>query len=243
MRNTSLPPFYYYYYMTKSLAFSIFRTNYLFSTFQSEQFSHLENAYLALIGGCRWIQLSMNDTTDDEIEHTVRQLKAACEGADAVLTLEGHVELAQRLQVDGVYLTKEDMPANEARKILGEDRIVGCTAHTFNDIRLLQALGADYACCGPFRQASAKKDFPAFGLAGYRTLIHQMQAHNIDLPLMATGGLTEEDIEPLTQLGTWMGIDMTDAIIHADNLVKTAQQIKDKRFGAHIEKFIEEQEY
>lgn len=226
--------------MTKSLAFSIFRTNYLCSTFRNEHLSHLESAYLALIGGCRWIQLSMNDATDEEIAHTARQLRVACEGTDAVLTLEGHVELAQRLQVDGVFLTKKDMPADKARKILGEDRIIGCAANTFNDIRLLQALGADYVCCGPFRQTSAKKDVPALGLAGYRTLIHQMQAHNIDLPLMATGGLTEEDIEPLTQLGTWMGIDMTDAILHADNPVKAAKQIQDKRFGAHIKKFIEE---
>ncbi len=93
--------------MTKSLAFSIFRTNYLRSTFRNEHLSHLESVYLALIGGCRWIQLSMNDATDEEIAHTVRQLKVACEGTDAVLTLEGHVELAQRLQVDGVYLTKK----------------------------------------------------------------------------------------------------------------------------------------
>ncbi len=230
--------------MTKSLAFSIFRTNYLFTARQSDRFSCLQSAYLALIGGCQWIQLSMPDATDDEWASVVGQLKIACEGADAVLTLEGHVELAKRLQADGVFLTKDDMPADEARKILGDDYIIGCAADTFNDIRRLQALGADYVCCGPLRHTDNGKDQPsALGLTGYRKLVHQMQVHNIDLPLMATGGLTADDIEPLTQLGTWTGIDMTDAIAGAENPVKAAKEMHDKRFGAHIEKFLEEQEY
>ena len=127
--------------MNKSLALAHFQTSFQFITHQNERFSYLEGAYLALIGGCDWIQLRMKGATDEEVEPIARKLKLACEGAGATFILDDRVELVKKLQIDGVHLGKNDMPVDEARKFLGDEFIIGGTANTFDDIRHLHEQG------------------------------------------------------------------------------------------------------
>lgn len=134
--------------MNKSLALAHFQTSFQFITHQNERFSYLEGAYLALIGGCDWIQLRMKGATDEEVEPIARKLKLACEGVGATFILDDRVELVKKLQIDGVHLGKNDMPVDEARKFLGDEFIIGGTANTFDDIRRLHEQGADYIGCG-----------------------------------------------------------------------------------------------
>ena len=119
--------------MNKSLALAHFQTSFQFITHQNERFSYLEGAYLALIGGCDWIQLRMKGATDEEVEPIAHKLKLACEGAGATFILDDRVELVKKLQIDGVHLGKNDMPVDEARKLLGDEFIIGGTANTFDD--------------------------------------------------------------------------------------------------------------
>ena len=121
--------------MNKSLALAHFQTSFQFITHQNERFSYLEGAYLALIGGCDWVQLRMKGATDEEVEPIARKLKLACEGAGATFILDDRVELVKKLQIDGVHLGKNDMPVDEVRKLLGDEFIIGGTANTFDDIR------------------------------------------------------------------------------------------------------------
>jgi thiamine-phosphate pyrophosphorylase len=79
--------------MNKSLALAHFQTSFQFITHQNERFSYLEGAYLALIGGCDWVQLRMKGATDEEVEPIARKLKLACEGAGATFILDDRVEL------------------------------------------------------------------------------------------------------------------------------------------------------
>ena len=100
--------------MNKSLALAHFQTSFQFITHQNERFSYLEGAYLALIGGCDWVQLRMKGATDEEVEPIARKLKLACEGAGATFILDDRVELVKKLQIDGVHLGKNDMPVDDA---------------------------------------------------------------------------------------------------------------------------------
>ena len=91
-----------------------------FITHQTERYSYLESARMALEGGCKWIQLRMKDAPLDEVEAVALQLKPLCKEHEAILILDDHVELAKKLEVDGVHLGKKDMPIDQARQILGE---------------------------------------------------------------------------------------------------------------------------
>lgn len=220
--------------MNKSLALAHFQTSFQFITHQNERFSYLEGAYLALIGGCDWVQLRMKGATDEEVEPIARKLKLACEGAGATFILDDRVELVKKLQIDGVHLGKNDMPVDEARKLLGDEFIIGGTANTFDDIRRLHEQGADYIGCGPFRYTTTKEKLsPVLGIEGYRQIIEQMRENKISLPMVAIGGLTPDDIDPLAELG--IGVAMSGTILNAENPVTMTRQIHDKCFGLFIE--------
>ena len=78
-----------------------------FITHQTERYSYLESARMALGGGCKWIQLRMKDAPLDEVEAVALQLKPLCKEHEAILILDDHVELAKKLEVDGVHLGKK----------------------------------------------------------------------------------------------------------------------------------------
>ena len=102
-----------------------------FITHQTERYSYLESARMALEGGCKWIQLRMKDAPLEEVETVALQLKPLCKEYEAILILDDHVELAKKLEVDGVHLGKKDMPIDQARQILGEAFIIGGTPESF----------------------------------------------------------------------------------------------------------------
>lgn len=127
-----------------------------FITHQNERYGYLQGAEKALEGGCRWIQLRMKGAMNDEVRNVARLLKPLCRSYGAVLLIDDRVELAKELDVDGVHLGKSDMPVEEARAILGGNKIIGGTANTTDDILRLAEAGADYIGCGPFRFTATK---------------------------------------------------------------------------------------
>ena len=73
-----------------------------FITHQTERYSYLESARMALEGGCKWIQLRMKDAPLEEVEAVALQLKPLCKEHEAILILDDHVELAKKLEVDPI---------------------------------------------------------------------------------------------------------------------------------------------
>ncbi len=196
-----------------------------FITHQTEKYSYLDSACMALKGGCKWIQLRMKEASLDEVEEVALKLKPLCKQYGAVLLLDDHVELTKKLQVDGVHLGKNDMPIREARKILGEKFIIGATANTYEDVKAHYEAGADYIGCGPFRFTTTKKNLsPVLGLEGYRSIIHQMRHNHIEIPLIAIGGITYDDIPDLLQTGV-NGIALSGSILQADDPVAETRRL------------------
>lgn len=196
-----------------------------FITHQTERYSYLDSARMALEGGCKWIQLRMKEASLDEVERVALELKPLCKQHDALLVLDDHVELTKKLEVDGVHLGKNDMPIAEARRVLGEGFIIGGTANTFDDVKAHYLAGADYIGCGPFRFTTTKKNLsPVLGLEGYRSIIARMEEEGIDLPVVAIGGITYDDIPQLLQTGI-NGIAMSGSILRADDPVKETRRL------------------
>ena len=117
------------------------------------------------------------------------------------------------------------MPIAEARKILGNDFIIGGTANTFEDVQMHYAAGANYIGCGPFRFTTTKKNLsPVLGLEGYRNILNRMKEADIQLPVVAIGGITYEDIPEIMQTGV-SGIALSGTILRADNPVEETRRI------------------
>lgn len=191
-----------------------------FITHSNERYDHVEGAKLALQGGCRWIQLRMKDAMEIDFLRAAKKIRRLCDEYHATFILDDHVEWVGLTGADGVHLGKNDMPVDEARKMLGRNKIIGGTANTFEDVERLFRQGADYIGCGPFRFTTTKKNLsPVLGLEGYRDITAQMKAHDIQLPIVAIGGILHQDIPAIMQTGV-TGIAVSGAILNAENPVE-----------------------
>lgn len=191
-----------------------------FITHSNERYDHVEGAKLALQGGCRWIQLRMKDAMEIDFLRAAKKIRRLCDEYHATFILDDHVEWVGLTGADGVHLGKNDMPVDEARKMLGRNKIIGGTANTFEDVERLFRQGADYIGCGPFRFTTTKKNLsPVLGLEGYRDITAQMKAHDIQLPIVAIGGILHQDIPAIMQTGV-TGIAVSGAVLNAENPVE-----------------------
>ena len=186
-----------------------------FISHQNEKMTYLDGIREALAGGCKWIQLRMKGATDEEVRPIALKVKKLCKEQNATFLIDDRVQLVKEVGADGVHLGKNDMPIAEARKILGDDFIIGGTANTFEDVKAHYEAGADYIGCGPFRFTTTKEKLsPILGLEGYKEIIQKMKAENIDIPIVAIGGITKEDIPEIMKTGV-NGIALSGCILNA----------------------------
>lgn len=191
----------------------------------TEQHTYLDSIRLALEGGIKWVQLRMKDATEDEIISVGTEVRKLCDQHSATFIIDDHVELVHKLKADGVHLGKNDMPIAEARNILGKDIIIGGTANTFEDIAAHYQATANYIGCGPFRFTTTKKGLsPTLGLEGYRNIMTKVKEAGINIPVVAIGGITAEDIPDIMQTGI-SGIALSGAILRAENPIEEINRI------------------
>lgn len=186
-----------------------------FITHYTNTISYLDSVRLALEGGCRWVQLRMKGASEEEMLPVALEAQRMCREAGATFIIDDHVELVRRIGADGVHLGKNDMPIDEARSILGSGFIIGGTANTFDDVLMHHRRGADYIGCGPFRFTTTKEKLsPVLGLEGYRSIMEQMKAAGLDMPVVAIGGITAADIPSIMATGV-TGIALSGSVLRA----------------------------
>lgn len=197
-----------------------------FITHYNERYSYVDSARLALEGGCRWIQLRMKEASEQLMEETALIIQQMCKNCGATFIIDDNVALAKKINADGVHLGKNDMPVAEARKMLGDKFIIGGTVNTFDDIlQHLQVAAPDYFGCGPFRFTSTKKNLaPVLGCEGYKCIISKMRENNIAIPLIAIGGIDQDDIAQLIGCGV-NGIALSSSILNAQNPIDEMNEI------------------
>lgn len=187
-----------------------------FITHNNGRFDEVSGTRRVLEGGCRWVQLRMKDASAEELMEAGRAVGSLCRRHGATFILDDHVELVEALGADGVHLGKNDMPVAEARAILGTDKIIGATANTLADMLAAVEAGADYIGLGPFRFTSTKARLsPIIGLEGYREIMRDFRRVS-DLPVVAIGGITADDVEAVMATGV-TGVAVSGALLGADH--------------------------
>lgn len=202
-----------------------------FITHPSDKYSIPEEVQMVLEGGCKWIQLRMKDASDEEFRETALEIIPMCKESEAFLVFDDRVELAIELGVHGVHLGKNDMNPLEARELMGPEAIIGCTANTAEDITRLRGWDVDYVGLGPFRFTSTKSNLsPVLGLDGYKYIVEAVRSAEIELPIVAIGGITIDDIDDLMKTGI-SGVAMSSAIINAPDPVAYTTEVLKKLKG------------
>ena len=199
-----------------------------FITHPSDRYSIAEEVQMAIEGGCRWIQLRMKDASDEDVRQTALDIIPMCQETDTFLIIDDRVSVVNDLKVSGVHLGKDDMNPLEAREILGPHAIIGITANTAEDIIKYKGKDVDYVGLGPFHFTTTKKKLaPELGLEGYRSIVTQVRAAGVELPIVAIGGIGIDDINALMSTGV-NGIAMSGAIINAPDPVEYTSRVMEK---------------
>lgn len=198
-----------------------------FISHYTDKIGYLDSIRLALAGGCRWVQLRVKNALIDELRPMALEAQQMCREAGATFIIDDQVALVKEIGADGVHLGKNDMPVAEARRILGPDFIIGGTANTFEDVKMHYESGANYIGCGPFRFTTTKEKLsPVLGLDGYRCIVSQMREEGINLPIVAIGGITADDIPDIMQTGV-TGIALSGTVLRAEDPVAEMKRLLD----------------
>ncbi len=175
-------------------------------------------------GGTNWVQVRIKNKSYADWKEEALLIQEVCQQHKATLIINDNVLLAKEIKADGVHLGKQDMSPTEARNILGDDVIIGGTANTFEDIQRLANAKVDYIGLGPLRFTSTKQNLsPILGLKGYQEIIKSCQTKNIDIPIVAIGGIQTDDISDLLSIGCH-GIAISSPINLASNPTKSTQE-------------------
>lgn len=175
----------------------------------------------AIEGGCRWVQIRLKEASDEEITRLFHEIKEKAKETLTTVIINDRVDLVKNLGsegVAGVHLGKEDMPAPEARFKLGPDAIIGVTAHSYEEVERFKGVDVDYIGVGPFSFTTTKKDLaPVLGLEGLAEIVLRAKDAGLELPLVAVGGITLEDVKPLLEIGV-NGLAVSGAIANASDI-------------------------
>jgi thiamine-phosphate pyrophosphorylase len=149
-----------------------------------------------LKGGCRLIELREKDMPDGEFLALARELRELTRRARAILIVNDRVDIARASGADGVHLGLDDLPAEDARRILGPSKLIGLTAHSVAELRDAESRGADYIGVGTMFRSPTK---PKLKVTGPARLIPATLKCSV--PCYAIGGITRENVGALLALG------------------------------------------
>jgi thiamine-phosphate pyrophosphorylase len=191
----------------------------------------LYNIHQALDAGCDWIQMRFKNQTAKDTFALAEAVKFLCEEYLANFIVNDNLYLAQQIAADGVHLGLTDMKIDEARAILGNTKIIGATANTFENIESHVKNGCDYIGLGPFRFTETKEKLsPILGLSGYFDILQKLKKNKINIPVYAIGGITIKDINPIMETGIH-GIAVSGMITKSDQKEKLIQQLNQKLYA------------
>ncbi|MEF3169402.1 MAG: thiamine phosphate synthase [Deltaproteobacteria bacterium] len=159
-----------------------------------------------LDGGARIVQLRDKAATNRDLLPIARALRDLCQGRGAVFIVNDRPGLVQDVSADGLHIGQEDIPPDEARRIIGPDKILGVSCYGDLDRAVdMERRGADYVAFGSFFPSPTK---PAAPVVDPAILLEAKR--RLSIPICAIGGITAENAGMLVERGADMVAVVSD---------------------------------
>lgn len=164
-----------------------------------------------LKGGASVIQLREKNVSSRELFELAARVKEITDSYGVPLIINDRVDIALAVDADGVHLGQSDLPCTVARKILGEDKIIGITAPTVEAAVKAQADGADYIGVGAMFVTSTKSD----AKPNTRDNLAAIRAA-VDIPIVIIGGVKRTNVLEFSGMGINGAAVISDIIADKD---------------------------
>lgn len=178
-----------------------------------------EAVELAIKGGVTIVQLREKECQGKEFLKIAQSVKEVTDAYEIPLIINDRVDVALAVDADGVHLGQKDIPAEIARELLGQDKIIGVSAYNAELALQAQKAGADYIGVGDVFGTSTKSG------THHVSLEELVKIRNtVKIPMVAIGGVNTENVGQLAGIGV-NGVAVISAVLGAKNITEAAEEM------------------
>lgn len=174
----------------------------------------------ALKGGATFVQLREKELDDKAFIKEAFVIKELCRQYNVPFVINDNVDIAVKVNADGIHIGQKDMEAGYVRSVIGEDKILGVSAQTVEQAILAEKMGADYLGVGAVFTTGSKLDADDVSIDALKAICEA-----VSIPVVAIGGIGTGNILELTGSGI-CGVAVISAIFAADNIKKSTAELK-----------------
>jgi len=187
----------------------------------------LAAAEAAIDGGADCLQLREKTLPDSQLLARARQLTQLCRRRGVLCIINDRPDIAVLAGADGVHLGQDDLPVDQARKIIGDRGIIGVSTHNIDQARAAILAGPNYIGIGPiFKSPTKPRDF----VAG---LEYAAAVAALPIPKVAIAGISLENVDKVLAAGI-SAIAVTAAVTGCQNVRQAARGLKDMLMAADV---------
>ncbi len=181
-----------------------------------------DDVELALKGGTTILQLREKNLDEESFYKEAVEIKALCRKYNVPFIINDNVELAKKIDADGVHVGQNDMQAQDVRAIIGPDKILGVSTQTVEEAILAEKMGADYLGVGAVFPTGSKDDCWVLDHNLCRDICNAVK-----IPVVAIGGITKDNVTQLKGLG-FSGISVISAIFAQKDILQSSKDLLEK---------------
>ncbi len=190
--------------------------------------SPVETAVAAATGGVDAVQVRSKNMAEFDFVELTRQTAQALAPYDVSLLINDYAELTAPTQIDGVHLGQDDLPVRQARKLLGDEYLIGLTVRSMEEAERADLEVIDYLSIGGIYSTHSKRNPESpIGVNKLQEILKFVRKQKPDLPIIAISGINETNVESVLKTGV-DGVAVVSSICESKNPKFAAQRLKKK---------------
>ena len=175
----------------------------------------------SLINGVTFLQLREKKLDNESFLKLAIEMKELAHGYNVPFVINDNLDVAIKSDSDGVHIGQDDISIEEARRIMGEDKILGVSVGTVEEAILAEKLGADYLGVGAMFSTNTKENTRDISFDTLKNICELVK-----IPVVGIGGINNENILSLEGSGI-KGVAVISAILAQKDISKSTRELKD----------------
>ena len=185
--------------------------------YQDSVESFLEKIETACRSGVTIVQLREKNLTTNQYYQLAKQVKEITDAYQVPLIIDDRLDVCLAVDAAGLHIGDDELPVSVARQVLGPEKILGVTAKTIKRALEAETSGADYLGTGAIFPTTTKENAPITLISTLKTI-----CQTVDIPVVAIGGLTSENIDQLMGTGI-AGVAVVRDLMQAEDIEAKTQ--------------------